>query len=149
MKQVNSQGSDKRIISAGMRAVDIWIAILLLTGQISVGGVFVSAGAIWLSVTGPILGGVKQVGTTPDGQVVQDGVDVVTALLLILGQITNTGPWIASGRFNFVVSGPAFGNNNVPVPADPSETSESAETFFKQFRQQMILRQMSNGMSHD
>ncbi|MCF8567237.1 hypothetical protein LLE49_21175 [Alicyclobacillus tolerans] len=141
---MRSRGGDKKnVISAALRAIDIWSAILLLTGQVTVGGVFISSGAIWLSLTGPIFGGDRLNGKSVGANAVIDLIDVVTALLLILGQITNTGPWISSGRLNFVVSGPAFGNPNVPVAANPSETSERALLFFDEFRQVMIHREIN------
>jgi hypothetical protein len=142
-----SQGGDKRVISSAMRAIDIWTAILLLTGQVTTGGVFISSGAIWFSLLGPIFGNVRYEGKTPAANVLLDGVDVILAFLLILGQITNTGPWITTGRFNLVVSGPALGNPNVPVPAGPSETSKKAQVFFSEFCQEIIVREMSKGRS--
>lgn len=134
---------DERIIGATLRIIDIWTAILLLTGQITVGGVFVSSGAIWFSISGPILGNVRTEGTTPNANTVQDGIDIITAFLLILGQITNTGPWLSSGRFNLVVTGPAFGYTNVPVPISSSKRSKEAEEFFDDFTQQIMIREMN------
>lgn len=147
MKRRKPAEGGKRAISAALRAIDIWAAILLLSGQVTVTGAFVSSGAIWLSFTGPIFGGTRITGKTPGANAVIDAVDVVTALLLIIGQITNTGPWISSGRFNFVVSGPAFGNPNIPVAADPAEKSEQAQSFFAAFRQEIIQREVSHGSS--
>lgn len=130
------------MISATLRAIDIWSAILLLTGQINVRGVFFSSGSMWLSMTGPIFGAAKVDGTTKAAKGVLEGISVVTAMLLILGQITNTGPWISSGVFNMVLSGPAFGNPDVPVPADPSETSKQSEAFFSQLRHEIMGQEL-------
>ncbi|MCL6454295.1 MAG: hypothetical protein K6T78_11850 [Alicyclobacillus sp.] len=138
MPREQLQKTETRTISGIMRAIDIWTAILLLTGQVTVGGVFISSGAIWLSFTGPIFGADRLQGETPAADGVIDVIDVVTALLLIVGQVTNTGPWISSGRFNMVVSGPAFGNPNVPVPATPQETSPRARRFYATLRQEII-----------
>ncbi|WAH36956.1 hypothetical protein [Alicyclobacillus dauci] len=80
-------------ISATMRTVDIWTAILLLTGQLTVSGVFLASGAMWFSLTGPILAYISSEGKTPHANALLDGIDIITALLLILGQITNIGPW--------------------------------------------------------
>lgn len=136
-----TQGDGERVISAAMRAIDIWSAVLLLTGQITVGGVFLASGAIWFSLSGPILGSVRTEGKSPNSNVIVDGIDIITAFLLILGQITNTGPWISSSHFNLVVSGPAFGNNNVPVPIGSSKISDETQVFFRDFYQQVVSRE--------
>jgi hypothetical protein len=138
-----TQGEGVRVISAAMRAIDIWAAILLLTGQLTTGGVFFSSGAIWFTLVGPIFGNVRYEGKSPSANVVLDGIDVITAFLLILGQITNTGPWITSGRFNLVVSGPAFGNTNVPVPINLSKINKKTQVFFNDFCQEIVIREIN------
>ncbi|MFB5192575.1 hypothetical protein [Alicyclobacillus fastidiosus] len=137
------KGKGERVIFGTMRAIDIWIAILILTGQITVGGVFVSSGAIWFSLIGPILGYHKIEGKSPNASVVLDGIDVITAFLLILGQLTHCGPWISSRHFNFVVSGPAFGNTAVPVPINPSKINKTANDFFGDFTHQILIRELN------
>lgn len=134
----------ERIIAGTLRAVDIWSAILLLTGQLTVGGVFFSSGAIWFSLIGPIFGNVRIEGTSSESDAAVNAVDIITALLLILGQITNTGPWITSGRFNLTVSGPAFGNSNVPVPYNPFKLSKKARGFFDDFYKEVVNRELNN-----
>ncbi len=125
------------IISGIYQTVDYVAAILLLSGQVTASGVFVSPGGMWISITGPILGGVRLSGKNLATSLTLDVVDIVTALLLILGQITVTGPWVSSGSFSLVISGPAFGITRVPVPVDSSET---ANEFGKQFRQLLVTR---------
>ncbi|WP_051663314.1 hypothetical protein [Alicyclobacillus macrosporangiidus] len=135
----------KALVSGILRAIDIWIAILLLTGQLTSGGVFIASGAIWLSLSGPMTGGTRMEGRGDGAGFALDAIDVILALLLITGQITNTGPWISSGRFSFVVTGPVFGNPNIPVAADPSETSSRAQEFFSDLRSAIIEREIRRG----
>lgn len=139
-KRANQQGGE-RVIYAALQAVDIWLAILLLTGQLTVGGVFFSSGAIWFSLQGPILGNVRIEGKTQAANAFADGIDVITAILLILGQLTNTGPWISSGFFNFVVSGPAFGLTAVPVPVNSSKPSKKTKEFFTDYAHEIMARE--------
>jgi len=138
-----SLGGREKTIAAAMRAIDIWVAILLLTGQLTTGGVFISSGAIWFSLAGPIFGNVRAEGKSPGANMVLDGIDVITAFLLIIGQITNTGPWITSGRFNPVVSGPAFGNTNVPVPIKSTKINREAQAFFNDFAEKIMKREIN------
>lgn len=140
-KTRQSRGS--RVASAALRALDVWSAILLLTGQVTVSGVFFSSGGMWLSFTGPILGSTNNSGTNERAERVLDGIEILTAILLILGQITNTGPWISSGHFNLVVTGPVFGVKEVPVAAIPSRSSAKADVFFSQLRQELMEREMT------
>ncbi|WP_155836517.1 hypothetical protein [Alicyclobacillus herbarius] len=140
----DSTPRNKTVVTGILRAIDLWIAFLLLTGQITTTGVYLSSGAIWLSLSGPIIGGPRQEGTTAGSGFALDAIDVLTALLLIVGQITNTGPWISSGRFSLVVSGPAFGNPDIPVAASPDETSPRAQEFFTDFCQLVVRRQVRN-----
>ncbi len=119
------------------QVIDYWSAILLLTGQVTSTGVFISPGGFWVSVTGPILGGTRLAGKDIVSGAALDAVDIITAFLLILGQLTVTGPWITSGRFNLVISGPAFGIPTVPIPEVPFETTNE---FFQQFRNLLVTR---------
>lgn len=141
-KRTKLQGGE-RITAAVLRAIDIWLAILLLTGQLTVGGVFLASGAFWFALQGPIFGNVRSEGKTRSSNLVLNGIDVITALLLILGQLTNTGPWITSGLFNPVVSGPAFGNSAVPVPITSSKTGMKAKEFFDDFAHEIIVREVN------
>ncbi|MCL6626550.1 hypothetical protein [Alicyclobacillus shizuokensis] len=146
MQPKHRRTAGKRAVVTGiLRAIDLWTAILLLTGQVTTSGVYLSSGAIWLSLSGPVLGGPRQQSDSTAGGLVLDAIDVVTALLLVIGQITNTGPWISSGRLSLVLSGPAFGNSNVPVAASPTETSERAREFFADFGRALIQRELQHG----
>ncbi len=133
----NHKGS---VITGIYQAIDYWSAILLLTGQVTSTGVFVSPGGFWVSVTGPILGGMRLSGTGLASGIALDAIDIITAILLILGQLTVTGPWVTSGSFNLVISGPAFGITAAPTAKSPREV---ASDFYKQFRQLLVTRFLS------
>lgn len=102
----------KRLINSIIQGIDITAAVLLLTGQITIRSViFVSGGSFRLSLSGPILG-------TPRSQpkpgsagapFVLDAADVITAFLLILGEIGVVGLFIESQRLSLLVTGPPFG----------------------------------------
>lgn len=124
-------------ITSVYQAIDFSAAILILTGQITSTGVFVSPSGFWLSLTGPILGGTRLQGSNFASTAVLDAVDVVAALLLIMGQLTVTGPWITSGSFNLVITGPAFGVLRVPVPVTESKPPSE---FCEQFRQIVVTK---------
>ncbi len=90
--------------------LDILSAILLITGQISISGVFIQPDGFSLSLSGPITGGgavVKQ--HEQKAQPVLNGLNILTAVLLLLRQIQVVGTYITAGRFTIVLSGPAFG----------------------------------------
>lgn len=139
-KHERSPNQKKSLISSIYNSIDYMAAVLLLTGQVTSTGVFVSPGGLWLSVTGPILGGRRLSGNSAASSLALDVVDVVTAILLILGQVTVTGPWISSGSFNLVISGPAFGVPSVPVPMTPSEATRE---FYGQFRPLVVTKFLS------
>jgi hypothetical protein len=132
-----SPNERKTFISGIGQSIDIVAAILLLTGQITVTGAFVSPNGFWLSMTGPVFGGVRLTGKNVVSDAVLDAVDIVTALLLILGLITVSGPWISSSSFNLTVSGPIFGVTSVPLPID---ISESVREFSRQFRREVVAK---------
>jgi hypothetical protein len=139
---VKPKGSPKRstrgnVVASMYQAIDYFSAILLLTGQVTSTGVFISPGGMWLSITGPIIGGKRLSGTGLASGIALDTVDIVAAILLILGQLTVTGPWITTASFNLVISGPAFGVNTVPVPATPREIKDD---FYKQYRSMLVTR---------
>ncbi|WP_067936017.1 hypothetical protein [Alicyclobacillus kakegawensis] len=145
MQPKHRRAAGKRAVVTGiLRAIDLWTAILLLTGQVTTSGVYLSSGAIWLSLSGPMLGGTRQQSNATAGGQILDAIDIIIALLLVIGQITNTGPWISSGCFSLVLSGPAFGNPNVPVAASPNETSARAREFFADFGRALIQREFLN-----
>ncbi|HEU4963314.1 MAG TPA: hypothetical protein VFV52_05565, partial [Bacilli bacterium] len=99
-------------IQAVYRALDYVTVALLLTGQISIGGVFLtSGGGFSLSLSGPFTGSALKIPRreAPSAGVVIRFVEVVAALLVILDQINVIGTFVTSGEFTIVVSGPPFG----------------------------------------
>jgi hypothetical protein len=136
-KRPRVTGGRGSVITGVFQTIDFFIAILLLTGQVTSTGVFISPGGMWLSLTGPIIGGKRLSGTSLPSGIALDAVDIIAAFLLILGQVSMTGPWITSGSFNFVISGPAFGVSSVPVPATERQVSDE---FYKEFRSLLVTR---------
>ncbi|UOF89482.1 hypothetical protein LSG31_16520 [Fodinisporobacter ferrooxydans] len=99
-------------IQALYRSLDVITVVLLLTGQITISGVFVTTeGGFSLSLAGPITGGARSVSneSTPNGNFVIDVIDVIAAFLLILDQINVIGTFVSAHRFTIVISGPPFG----------------------------------------
>ncbi|MBS4201433.1 hypothetical protein KHA93_17505 [Bacillus sp. FJAT-49732] len=111
--------------------INLIVAVLLLTGQITVNGVFIQAtGGFSIPLTGPIIGDRRIVGKSNSKILtfVVDSIDIVLALLLIFGQISVRGTLISSGHFTITVSGPIFG-----IPR--TEVSEKlTKEFFDHFK---------------
>ncbi|WP_455675548.1 hypothetical protein [Pradoshia sp.] len=109
---------NKRGISAFHRLIDMITAILLLTEQITIIGVFLRPGRFAFSVGGPIFGGSRVVAKDdlPIEQEILDVINIILAILLISDKITITGLFITSGEFTINVSGPIFGYPKV-VPS--------------------------------
>ncbi len=122
----NSLGTD--VIFSIERTLGLITAILLLTGQITIIGIFVRPGRFSLSLGGPITGGSRLEGIDNQGigNVVINFIDIILAILLIIDEINVTGSFISSGDFTINVSGPIFGYPRVvPVTLPP----ENIETF--------------------
>lgn len=101
---------DIKLIQNVYRSLDVTAAVLLLTGQISISGVFITTGAGFsLSLSGPITGGMRTVSHTTKTNQVIDSIDAIAAILLILDQINVIGTFISAHRFTLVVTGPVFG----------------------------------------
>lgn len=102
---------EKQTIQVIQREIDIITAVLLLTGQITIIGVFVTPGGFRMSVGGPLTGTNRLEGKSGN-QIVNaiiDGIDIIAALLLINGELGVTGTFISSGRFSINISGLIFG----------------------------------------
>lgn len=102
---------DIQIIRSIQRDLSIVTVALLLTGQITIIGVFVTPGGFRVSLGGPLTGenrieGKFEKQTT---NIIIDVIDIVLAILLINDEIGVTGSFIAPGRFTINVSGPIFG----------------------------------------
>jgi hypothetical protein len=107
----NTVENEKRAISSIQRNIDIVTAILLLTGQITIIGVFVTPGGFRISIGGPLTG-ISRLEGKKRSRVVNwfiDVIDIILALLLLHNQISVMGTFTASQRFTLTVSGPIFG----------------------------------------
>ena len=107
MKRKGESGNSQvtRTVHRGMGLVT---AVLLLTGQITIGGVFIAPSDFALSLSG-FFTGTGAVGATDRDNFVLDGLDIITAFLLILNQLQVIGTYITSKRFSIVVGGLIFG----------------------------------------
>ncbi|WP_228307217.1 hypothetical protein [Priestia sp. J2] len=120
---------ERELIFAIQRNLDVVTAILLLTGQITIIGVFVTPGAFRVSVGGPITGTSRIEGKDGDAgiNIIIDMIDVILAALLLNNQINVSGAFISSGRFTINVSGPILG---VPKTEPAlSELNQSSQFF--------------------
>lgn len=103
--------ANKRGIHAFQRSIDIITAILLLTNQITVIGIFIRPRKFSISVGGPIFGGTRLV-PKDNWAIEQDILDlfhIILAVLLFSEKITITGVFVTSAEFSINVSGPIFG----------------------------------------
>jgi hypothetical protein len=122
---------ERGLIFAIQRNLDVVTAILLLTGQITIIGVFVTPGAFRVSVGGPITGTsrIEGKGGNVGINIIIDMIDVFLAALLLNNQINVSGAFISSGRFTINVSGPIFG---VPkIEPALSELNQSSQFFHR------------------
>ncbi|MEW4239675.1 hypothetical protein Q0N51_11925 [Priestia megaterium] len=122
---------ERELIFAIQRNLDVVTAILLLTGQITIIGVFVTPGAFRISVGGPITGTSRIEGKDGDAgiNIIIDMIDVILAALLLNNQINVSGAFISSGRFTINVSGAIFG---VPKTEPAlSELNQSSQFFHR------------------
>ncbi|MFD1677847.1 hypothetical protein [Alicyclobacillus fodiniaquatilis] len=128
----------KPIISqAILRSVDFGTAILILSGQVTGVGVFAVPGGIYLSVTGPILGGTRLTGKSEAAKVLIDAIDIMIALLLILGELSVYGPFVGPGALSIVITGAPLGITSLPAA---KSKSKAAEEFYQDLRRVLINR---------
>lgn len=134
--------SGKRDVVSGIyESIDLLTAVLLLTGQLMMTGVFVVPEGLYLSLTGPIIGGNKMEGKNKNAHAVLDLLDIFAGLLLAMGALTVTGPYVTSGSLFIVVSGPPLGITDVPVSAVPGKTRGAARrSLYSEFRRAVIQK---------
>lgn len=98
------------------RDIDIVIAFLLLTGQITLVRVYFGPGYFGVTVGGPLTGAnrLESANNNQLGNFTLDLIDIVLAILLIKDKINLVGLFIASdARFSLSLSGPIFGRAKV------------------------------------
>ena len=100
-----------QVIASLQRDLYLATAFLLLSGQITIVGVFVTAGGFITALSGPIFGGTRLAGRSGNkiANSIVDIIDVLLAILLIIDEIRITGVVVGPGRFSVDVSGPIFG----------------------------------------
>jgi len=96
-------------------AIEVFIAILLLTGQISTTGVFIVPEGLALSASGGIFGFPGLRGRSPELSTDLDFLSVISALLLIYGQVRVLGPYVSGSGLFIVYSGEIFGYKSIPA----------------------------------
>lgn len=107
---------DENIIREIQRDIDLIIAFLLLTGQITLTRVYFGPGYFGVTVGGPLTGANRLESSNGDplGNVTLDIVDILIAILILKDEINLVGLFIASdARFSLSISGPIFGRAKV------------------------------------
>lgn len=122
---------EQQTIGFIQRNINVVTAILLLTGQITVIGVFVTSGGFRLNIGGPLTGNTRLEGKKRN-QVATwliDIIDIIVAVLLIHDQVQVLGTFVSSKRFSLTVGGPIFG-----VPRDEPVSLSRMQTEFTSFQ---------------
>lgn len=121
MDGINNQANELEEIHSIQRIIDTVAAVLLLTGQITIVGVFIRPGRFSISIGGPIFGGRRLEGKNHSraGGIVIDMIDIFLAILLLNDEINVEGIFITSMDFTLNVSGPIFGFPKI-IPALPN-----------------------------
>lgn len=98
------------------REIDIVIAFLLLTGQITLTRVYFGPGYFGVTVGGPLTGAnrLESINDNPLGNFTLDIIDIIIAVLILKDEINLVGLFVASdARFSLSISGPLFGREKV------------------------------------
>ncbi|GMA61657.1 hypothetical protein NZD89_18140 [Alicyclobacillus fastidiosus] len=131
----NSSRRDK-IAKTVYKSIDFLLAGLLLSGQITATAVWLTRDSgFGISFTGDITGDTRTVNVdgSPSANVGIDFINVITALLLISGEVHLVGIYIGgAGIYNFVISGPPFGFLSLEAYAP------TAKEFFADFRENVF-----------
>ena len=99
------------VIASLQRDLNLSIAFLLLSGQLTIRGVIVTSGGFTISLSGPIIGGTRTEGKNGNiaTNTMIDLIDVIISILLIIDEIRLVGVLVGPGRLSLTVSGPIFG----------------------------------------
>ncbi|OLN22142.1 hypothetical protein BTO30_11245 [Domibacillus antri] len=129
MKEKKKVEQDKQVLHVIQREIDIITALLLLTGQYTIFGIFVEPGSFSLSVGGPITGTSRIVSKSGDKTVdlTIDAIDILLAILLISDKVNINGIFISPRGFSLSIGGPLFGG------AKPEPDLPHAEKIFNEF----------------
>ncbi|MEH7111005.1 hypothetical protein V7124_01365 [Neobacillus niacini] len=100
-----------QLIASLQRDLNIVTAALLLTGQITIVGIFVTPPEFSLSLSGPLFGRTRLEGKNGNKIATSliDVIDVIIAILLIVDAIRVVSSVVGPTRFAINVSGPIFG----------------------------------------
>lgn len=126
---------ETKLIYSVERSLDLITATLLLTGQITIFGVFVRPGRFSLSLGGPLFGSARLEGKNQAllGDIIINFIDVILAILLIIGKIHVTGTFVSSGEFTINVSGPIFGYPEIIPITIPQESIEQFNSIVSKY----------------
>ncbi|WP_394231984.1 hypothetical protein [Niallia oryzisoli] len=104
--------NEEHIIASLQRDINLTLAFLLLSGQLTIRGVFVNSGRFSISLSGPIIGGARTIGKFGDDvtNTIIDIIDAILSILLIMDEIRLVGVLVGPGRVSLTVSGPMFGD---------------------------------------
>ncbi|RIV17285.1 hypothetical protein D2Q93_15570 [Alicyclobacillaceae bacterium I2511] len=133
--------SKLRVVQALYVGVDLTMAVLLLTGQLTAVGVFILPEGIELSVTGPMFGGNRLVGRSMAATSTIAAIDLALALLLILGQLRFVGTYVSSRSLFLIITGPPLGITNLPVVTLPGNRAVQA---YREFRSRVVQTLVSD-----
>jgi hypothetical protein len=99
------------LIASLQRDLNLSIAFLLLSGQLTIRGIFVTPGGFTISLSGAIIGGSRTEGRNGNTSIntMIDLIDVVISILLIIDEIRLVGVLVGPGRLSLTVTGPIFG----------------------------------------
>jgi hypothetical protein len=102
---------DLQVIAFLQRDLNLITAFLLLSGQLTMVGVFVTSGGFSVSLSGPIFGRSRLEGKFGDKETNTfiDLIDVIIAILLIIDEIRIISVVMGPSRFSVNASGPIFG----------------------------------------
>ena len=100
-----------QVIATLQRDLNLSIAFLLLSGQVTIRGVIVTPGGFTITLSGPIIGGSRTEGRNGNiaTNTIIDLIDVIISILLIIDEIRLIGVLVGPGRLSLTVSGPIFG----------------------------------------
>lgn len=119
-----------RVIATLQRELNIATAALLLTGQITIIGVFVTSGEFSLSLSGPLFGRERiesKFGDQLTNSLI-DVIDIIIAVLLLIDEVRVVSSVVGPSRFTVNVSGPIFG---APVSEPTLPFLKKGYKFFK------------------